>query len=118
MPLSINTNIASLTAQRAMMNSNAGLERSFERLSTGQRINSASDDAAGLAIGKDLESRVSGLNQAIRNANDGISMVQIAEGALDEAPRFFSACVICQCRQPMAPYRRQSKSIWMMSRRS
>lgn len=85
MPLSINTNIASLTAQRAMMNSNAGLERSFERLSTGQRINSASDDAAGLAIGKDLESRVSGLNQAIRNANDGISMVQIAEGALDEA---------------------------------
>jgi len=85
MPLSINTNIASLTAQRAMMNSNAGLERSFERLSTGQRINSASDDAAGLAIGKDLESRVNGLNQSIRNANDAISMVQIAEGSLDEA---------------------------------
>jgi flagellin len=85
MPLSINTNIASLTAQRAMVNSNAGLERSFERLSTGQRINSAADDAAGLAIGKDLESRVSGLNQSIRNANDAISMVQIAEGSLDEA---------------------------------
>jgi flagellin len=85
MPLSINTNVASLTAQRAMMNSNAGLESAFERLSTGKRINSASDDAAGLAIGKDLESRVSGLNQAIRNANDAISMVQIAEGALDEA---------------------------------
>jgi flagellin len=85
MPLSINTNIASLTAQRAMLNSNAGLEQSFERLSTGKRINSASDDAAGLAIGKDLESRVSGLNQAIRNVNDGISMVQIAEGTLDEA---------------------------------
>lgn len=85
MPLSISTNIASLTAQRAMVNSNAGLERSFERLSTGQRINSASDDAAGLAIGKDLESRVSGLNQSIRNANDAISMVQIAEGSLDEA---------------------------------
>ena len=84
MPLSINTNIASLTAQRAMTNSNAGLESAFERLSTGKRINSASDDAAGLAIGKDLESRVSGLNQAIRNVNDGISMVQIAEGALDE----------------------------------
>jgi flagellin len=84
MPLSINTNVASLTAQRAMLNSNAGLETSFERLSTGKRINSASDDAAGLAIGKDLESRVSGLNQAIRNVNDGISMVQIAEGALDE----------------------------------
>ena len=84
MPLSINTNIASLTAQRAMLNSNSVLETSFERLSTGKRINSAADDAAGLAIGKDLESRVSGLNQAIRNANDGISMVQIAEGALDE----------------------------------
>jgi flagellin len=84
MPLSINTNIASLTAQRAMLNSNAGLEQSFERLSTGKRVNSAADDAAGLAIGKDLESRVSGLNQAIRNVNDGISMVQIAEGALDE----------------------------------
>ena len=84
MPLSINTNIASLTAQRAMLNSNSALETSFERLSTGKRINSASDDAAGLAIGKDLESRVSGLNQAVRNVNDGISMVQIAEGALDE----------------------------------
>jgi flagellin len=84
MPLSINTNIASLTAQRAMLNSNSALETSFERLSTGKRVNSASDDAAGLAIGKDLESRVSGLNQAIRNVNDGISMVQIAEGALDE----------------------------------
>ena len=84
MPLSINTNIASLTAQRAMLNSNSALETSFERLSTGKRVNSASDDAAGLAIGKDLESRVSGLNQAIRNVNDGISMVQIAEGTLDE----------------------------------
>ena len=84
MPLSINTNIASMTAQRSFMTSNAALETSFERLSTGKRINSASDDAAGLAIGKELESRVSGLNQAIRNTNDGISIIQIAEGALDE----------------------------------
>jgi flagellin len=84
MPLSINTNIASLTAQRSFISSNASLETAFERLSTGKRINSAVDDAAGLAIGKDLESRVSGLNQAIRNVNDGISMVQITEGALDE----------------------------------
>jgi flagellin len=61
------------------------LRQPFERLSTGKRVNSASDDAAGLAIGKDLESRVRGLNQAIRNVNDGISMVQIAEGAMDEA---------------------------------
>lgn len=84
MPLSINTNIASMTAQRSFLDSNQSLETSFERLSTGKRINSAVDDAAGLAIGKDLESRVSGLNQAIRNVNDGISMVQIAEGSLDE----------------------------------
>jgi flagellin len=85
MPLSIQTNVASLTAQRAMLNTNQALETSFERLSTGKRVNSAVDDAAGLAIGKRLEARVSGLNQAIRNTNDGISMVQIAEGALDEA---------------------------------
>jgi flagellin len=85
MPLSITTNLASMTAQRSFLNSNADLETAFERLSTGKRVNSASDDAAGLAIGKDLESRVSGLNQAIRNVNDGISMVQIAEGAMDEA---------------------------------
>jgi flagellin len=73
-----------MTAQRSFLNSNADLETAFERLSTGKRINSSSDDAAGLAIGKGLESRVSGLNQAIRNVNDGISMVQIAEGTLDE----------------------------------
>ena len=85
MPLSINTNVASMAAQRSFMNSNAALETSFERLSSGQRINSAVDDAAGLAIGEDLQSRVSGLNQAIRNTNDAISMVQIAEGAMDEA---------------------------------
>ena len=84
MPLSINTNIASMTAQRSFLNSNAALETSFERLSTGKRVNSSFDDAAGLAIGKDLESRVNGLNQAVRNVNDGISMVQIMEGAYDE----------------------------------
>ena len=84
MPLTIATNAASLTAQRAMINSNTALETAYERLSTGKRVNSASDDAAALAIGTRMESRVSGLNQAIRNTNDGISMVQIAEGALDE----------------------------------
>ena len=84
MPLSINTNIASLTAQRSFLNSNSALETAFERLSTGKRINSASDDAAGLAIATELNSRVSGLNQAVRNVNDGISMVQIMEGTYDE----------------------------------
>ena len=85
MPLSINTNMASMTAQRSFMTSNQSLETAFERLSTGKRINSSVDDAAGLSIGTRMESQVRGLNQAIRNANDGISMVQIAEGALDEA---------------------------------
>ena len=84
MPLSINTIIASLNAQRSFFNNNFALETAFERLSTGKRVNSSVDDAAGLAIGKDLESRVTGLNQAIRNVNDGISMVQITEGVLDE----------------------------------
>lgn len=84
MPLSINTNVASLNAQRSFFNSNAQLETAFERLSTGKRVNAAVDDAAGLAIGKDLESRVRGLNQAVRNVNDGISMVQVTEGTLDE----------------------------------
>lgn len=84
MPLSINTNIASMTAQRSFLNSNQTLETSFERLATGKRVNSAVDDAAGLAIGTDLQSRVGGMNQAIRNVNDGISMVQIAEGAYSE----------------------------------
>ena len=84
MPLSINTNIASLTAQRAMLNTGQELETAFERLSTGKRINSAVDDAAGLAISERLTGRINGLNQAIRNANDGVSVVQIAEGAQDE----------------------------------
>ncbi|MDB3918466.1 flagellin [Luminiphilus sp.] len=84
MPLSINTNIASLTSQRAMLNTGRELETAFERLSTGKRINTAVDDAAGLAIAERLTGRINGLNQAIRNASDGISVVQIAEGAQDE----------------------------------
>ena len=76
--------IASMTCRPSFLNSNQALETSFERLSTGKRVNSAVDDAAGLAIGKDLDSRVRSLNQAVRNVNDGISMVQIMEGAYDE----------------------------------
>ena len=92
MPLSISTNIASLTAQRSFINSNAALETAYERLSTGKRINGAGDDAAGLAIATDLAARVSGLNQAVRNVNDGISMVQIMDSTYDECCcQFFSA---------------------------
>jgi flagellin len=84
MALAINTNVASLNAQRALMRSNSALSTSFQRLSTGLRINSAKDDAAGLAIANRFTSQVRGLNQAIRNANDGISLAQTTEAALNE----------------------------------
>ena len=84
MALYVNTNVASLNSQRNLTNSTNALQTSFERLSSGKRINSAADDAAGLQIGSRLEAQVNGLNQASRNANDGISLAQTAEGALDE----------------------------------
>jgi flagellin len=84
MPLVINTNVASLNSQRQLMSSGTALDRATERLSSGQRINSAKDDAAGLAISNRMTSQVRGLDQAIRNANDGISLIQTAEGALQE----------------------------------
>ncbi len=80
----INTNIASLNAQRNLNTSQASLATSLERLSSGLRINSAKDDAAGLAITERFTTQIRGLNQAIRNANDGISLSQTAEGALGE----------------------------------
>jgi flagellin len=81
----INTNIASLSAQNALNKSQSSLETSLERLSSGLRINSAKDDAAGLAIVDRLTSQIRGLNQAVRNANDGLSVAQVAEGALQES---------------------------------
>ncbi|OOC50942.1 flagellin [Thioalkalivibrio versutus] len=78
----INTNILSLNAQRNLNNSQGALQTSLERLSTGLRINSAKDDAAGLAISERFTTQIRGLNQAVRNANDGISFSQTAEGAL------------------------------------
>ena len=80
----INTNIASLNAQRNLTTSQASLSTSLQRLSSGLRINSARDDAAGLAISERLSSQIGGLNQAVRNANDGISLAQTAEGALQQ----------------------------------
>lgn len=81
----INTNVASLTAQRNLASSQESLNVSLNRLSSGLRINSARDDAAGLAISNAFTSQINGLNQAIRNANDGISLSQVAEGALSES---------------------------------
>lgn len=85
MPAVINTNIASLNAQRNLNASQSSLNTSIQRLSSGLRINSAKDDAAGLAISERMTSQIRGLNQATRNANDGISLSQTAEGALGEA---------------------------------
>jgi len=84
MPQIINSNIPSLTAQRNLNMSQTSLNTSLERLSSGLRINSAKDDAAGLAISERMTSQIRGLNQAVRNANDGISLAQTAEGALGE----------------------------------
>ena len=82
MPQTINTNIASLNAQRNLSSSQSSLMTSMQRLSSGLRVNSAKDDAAGLAIAERMSAQVRGMNVAVRNANDGISMAQTAEGAL------------------------------------
>jgi flagellin len=85
MALTINTNVASLNAQRNLGKSQGALNNSMQRLSSGLRINSAKDDAAGLAISDRMTAQIRGLNQAARNANDGISLAQTAEGALQES---------------------------------
>lgn len=85
MSLTINTNVASLNAQRNLGTSQTNLNKSMQRLSSGLRINSAKDDAAGLAISDRMTSQIRGLNQAARNAMDGISLAQTAEGALQES---------------------------------
>ena len=85
MALYVNTNVSSLNAQRQLMQSGNSLDTSFKRLSSGFRINSAADDAAGLQISDRLTSQIQGLDQAQRNANDGISLAQTAEGALQES---------------------------------
>jgi flagellin len=82
--LVVNTNVASLNAQRSMNVSNAQLQKSFERLSSGLRINRAGDDAAGLAISERMRSTIKSLEQAQRNTDDGVSLVQTAEGAYNE----------------------------------
>ena len=84
MSLYVNTNVSALNAQRQLFDVSNSLSTSFERLSSGFRINSAKDDAAGLQITDRMTSQVMGLNQAVRNANDAISLAQTAEGALDE----------------------------------
>ena len=80
--VAINTNVKALAAQSSMSNVDRSLQTSMQRLSTGLRINNAKDDAAGLAISNRMTSDIRGFSQAIRNANDGLSMAQTADGAL------------------------------------
>lgn len=84
MGMRISTNVSAINAQRTMVNSQRQISKSMEQLSSGSRINKAADDAAGLAISEGLKSQVRSLSQAGRNANDGISMIQTAEGGLSE----------------------------------
>ena len=84
MAITVNTNVTSMKAQKNLNSSSQGLATSMERLSSGLRINSAKDDAAGLAISNRLDSQVRGLDVGMRNANDAISIAQISEGAMQE----------------------------------
>lgn len=84
MGLRINTNVASINAQRNLRTTNQDMRKAMERLSSGSRINRAGDDAAGLAISENLRAQIRGYNMAIRNSEDGISLVQVAEGGLNE----------------------------------
>ncbi len=84
MGLRINTNVASINAQRNLRSTNLDMRKAMERLSSGSRINRAGDDAAGLAISENLRAQIRGYNMASRNADDGISLVQVAEGAMNE----------------------------------
>ena len=84
MGVRISTNVASLNAQKSLRNTQNGMERSLARLSSGYRINQAADDAAGLAISENLRGNIRGLKQASRNSEDGVSLVQVAEGGLNE----------------------------------
>ena len=89
MPQTINTNLVSLNAQRNLNTSQASLSVSMQRLSSGLRVNSAKDDAAGLAIAERMHTQVRGMNVAMRNANDGISLAQVGEGALGKVSDIF-----------------------------
>ncbi|WMS89957.1 flagellin [Pseudoalteromonas sp. HL-AS1] len=89
MAMYVNTNVSSLNAQRQLMKSGNALDESFQRLSSGLRINGAKDDAAGMQISNRLTGQINGLTQGNRNANDGISLAQTAEGALDEMTSMF-----------------------------
>lgn len=100
--LSINSNISSLTAQENLNSSGNALSQAITRLSSGKRINSAADDAAGLAISTTLQTAINGLNQGVSNANDGVSMVQTASTGLSQ---------ITQSLQPSVRWRTKPRAV-------
>jgi flagellin len=106
----INTNISALRAQNAGLSANSMLGTAMERLSTGRRINSAKDDAAGLAIASSMTSQLRGMNQGIRNANDGISMAQTAEGALEEVTNMMQRIRELAVQSTSGTYRDEDKT--------
>ncbi|WP_029808273.1 flagellin N-terminal helical domain-containing protein, partial [Vibrio parahaemolyticus] len=85
MAINVNTNVSAMTAQRYLNHAAEGQQKSMERLSSGYKINSAKDDAAGLQISNRLNAQSRGLDMAVKNANDGISIAQVAEGAMNES---------------------------------
>ena len=107
----INTNVSALNAQSALTVNSRNMGVAMQQLSTGSRINSAKDDAAGLAIGQNMTSQIRGLDQAVRNANDGISMLQTADGALLKPPICCNACVNCRCNRPTVHFLTRSAVI-------
>ena len=96
MSLAIQTNVSALYAQGALRSNQAKLASTMERLSTGIRVNGAKDDAAGLAIGQNMTSQIRGMEQAIRNVNDGINLVQTAEGGLSSVSNLLQRMRECK----------------------
>ena len=103
MALTINTNVMSLNAQRQLGGAQSDMGTTVRRLSSGLRINSAKDDAAGLAISERFTSQIRGLNQAVRNANDGLSLMQTAEGALQSVTASLQRIRELAVRPPTTP---------------
>jgi flagellin len=104
MSMVIGTNVASLKAQRHLASSRSDMETSMERLSSGKRVNSAMDDAGGLAVIHGLDNKISSLNQGIRNANDGVSMLQTAEGALEETSNILNRMKVLATQAKSSTY--------------
>ena len=101
----INNNVMALNAHRQLSINQTNASKSMERLSSGMRINRAGDDAAGLAISEKMRGQIRGLKQAMRNAQDGISLIQTAEGALNETMRSYRECVLAVQSVPIQTWK-------------